>query len=147
MQAAPRSYTIQGKRVQILSVTQRAARKQPAPQWLVVLQQLLLSSPPSRKSMGWNIRHDWHFNPLYKEKASVMSFSSTPLFVHVKLSVYSMILIFASRVILPQWFGVYLSIPTVLWNEESLMFNIHLDFKREELQKPECSYSLGPFLF
>lgn len=25
------------------------------------------------------------------------------------------------------------------------MFNINLDFKREELQKPECSYSLGPF--
>lgn len=27
------------------------------------------------------------------------------------------------------------------------MFNINLDFKREELQKSECNYSLGPFLF
>lgn len=50
-----------------------AAQKQSVPHWLVVLQQLLYSSPSSSKSMGWNIRHDWHFNPLYKKKASVMS--------------------------------------------------------------------------
>jgi len=37
-----------------------------------------------------------------KKKASVMSFSRTPLFVHVKPSVHSMILIFASNVTLKQ---------------------------------------------
>lgn len=36
-----------------------------------------------------------------------MSFSSTPLFVHVKPSIYSMILIFVSNVILIQWLGIY----------------------------------------
>lgn len=80
-----------GKKVfRFCLVKQKGCVETAVPHWLVVLEQLLCSSPSSSKSMGWNIRHDWHFNPLYKKKASVMSFSSTPLFVHVhvKPSVY-----------------------------------------------------------
>lgn len=64
-----------------------------------------------------------------------MSFASTPLFVHVKPSVYSMILISAScDSEFSNFVFIHLFHTVLLKLKVFLMFNIDQDFKRQKLK-------------
>lgn len=68
-----------------------------------------------------------------------MSFSSTPLFVYVKLSVYSMILIFASIVILIQWLLNHLSV-IITYNHLSSLIRYYLSIPYCTTETKNVSY-------